>query len=154
MSTSAVQVKVGSAITTDLDEATAELGETRLHFAAGIPGFREARDFIARPWGPQPSPFVVLECEELPGVRFVAAPPGIFFPTYQPAFSPDVYGAIEAGGPEDTLVLVFLTLRSRPEDTTANLLGPLVINSRTGQAIQAVLSGSGLSPEARVLGDR
>ena len=44
-------------------------------------------------------------------------------------------------------MLVILTLHSRPEDTTANLLGPVVVNVGNGQAVQAVLSGSGYEPQ-------
>lgn len=146
-----------STITAHLDGDPGTAGGTglaRLHFAAGIPGFPQAKTFAARPWGPQPSPFVVLECEELQGLHFVAVPPAVFFAGYEPTFGPEVLQAVDAGGPEDLLVLVILTLRSRPEDTTANLLGPLVANSKTGQALQAVLSGSGWSPQARIVQDR
>ena len=48
--------------------------------------------------------------------------------------------------PTTCSVLVILTLHSTAEKSTANLLGPLVVNCATGQAVQAVLSGSGYSP--------
>ena len=48
-------------------------------------------------------------------------------------------------------VLVILTLHSRPEQTTANLLGPLVVNARSGQAVQAVLSGSGYESQTLIV---
>ncbi len=119
-------------------------GISELHFAAGIPGFPEARHFSLRRWGPEEaSPFCLLDCRDVTGLRFVAVGPGVFFPWYQPSFGAEVYQAIDAAGPEELVVLVILTLRPRPEDTTANLLGPVVVNARTGQAVQAVLSGSG-----------
>lgn len=118
-----------------------------LHFAAGIPGFPKARRFVVRPWGGDKSPFCVLDCRDVLGLRFVVVGPGVFFPWYQPLFSADVYGAVDASGPHEVLVLVILTLRSRPEDTTANLLGPVVVNVGNGQAVQAVLSGSGYEPQ-------
>jgi flagellar assembly factor FliW len=46
---------------------------------------------------------------------------------------------------------VILTLHSRPEQTTANLLGPLVVNARSGQAVQAVLSGSGYESQTLIV---
>lgn len=125
-----------------------ELAGRALVFEAGIPGFPFARTFVARPWGPQPSPFVILESQEMAGLRFVAVPPRVFFPDYQPKFGPEVFEAVDAAGPEELLLLVILSLHSRPLDTTANLLGPLVVNARTGQARQSVLSGSGYSAQA------
>ncbi len=123
---------------------------SELHFAAGIPGFPEAKEFTVRPWGGDASPFCLLDCHEVIGLRFVAVGPGVFFPWYQPTFDADVYQAVDAARPDDLLVLVILTLHLRPEDTTANLLGPVVANARTGQAVQAVLSGSGFEPQVPV----
>ncbi|MGH9104410.1 MAG: flagellar assembly protein FliW [Acidimicrobiales bacterium] len=131
--------------------AAQDLTVPELRFAAGIPGFPEARQFSVKPWGDGPSPFLVLESREIAGLRFVAVGPGVFFPWYQPRFGGEIYQAIEAAGSEETVVLVILTVHSRPEETTANLLGPMVINARTGQAVQAVLSGSGFAPQTPVV---
>ena len=46
---------------------------------------------------------------------------------------------------EDTLSLVILTLGETPQEATANLLAPLVINRHTGHAAQVVLPASDLS---------
>jgi flagellar assembly factor FliW len=122
-----------------------------LHFAAGVPGFPAARSFSAKPWGTEPSPFFLLECHEVIGLRFVAVPPAVFFPWYEPRFGPEVFQAVDAEGPDDVRVLVILTVNSTAEKSTANLLGPLVVNSTTGQALQAVLSGSGHSPATPIV---
>ena len=122
-----------------------------LHFAAGVPGFPLAKSFSVKPWGTEPTPFYVLECHEVVGLRFVAVRPVVFFPGYEPRFAAEVYQAVDAGGPEEVLVLVILTLHSPAEKSTANLLGPLVVNTATGQAVQAVLSGSGYSPATPVV---
>jgi flagellar assembly factor FliW len=122
-----------------------------LHFAAGVPGFPLAKSFSVKPWGTEPSPFYVLECREVVGLRFVAVRPVVFFPWYEPRFGSEVYQAVDAGGPEEVQVLVILTLHSTAEKSTANLLGPLVVNAATGQALQAVLSGSGYSPATPVV---
>jgi flagellar assembly factor FliW len=126
-------------------------GHAELHFAAGVPGFPLAKSFSVKPWGTELSPFFVLECHEVVGLRFVAVRPVVFFSWYEPHFGPEVFQAVDAGGPEDVLVLVILTLHSTVEKSTANLLGPLVVNSATGQAVQAVLSGSGYSPAVPIV---
>jgi flagellar assembly factor FliW len=122
-----------------------------LHFAAGVPGFPLARSFSVKPWGTEPNPFFLLECHDVVGLRFVAVPPVAFFPWYAPIFGPEVFRAVDAAGPDDVLVLVILTLHSTAEKSTANLLGPLVVNTATGQAVQAVLSGSGYSPAVPII---
>ncbi|MGC8625973.1 MAG: flagellar assembly protein FliW [Acidimicrobiales bacterium] len=128
--------------------APGSVGISGLYFAGGIPGFPAARHFSLRRWGPEPaSPFWILDCQEVVGLRFVAVGPGVFFPWYRPSFGADVYRAVDAAGPDELVLLVILTLRARPEDTTANLLGPVVINARTGQAVQAVLSGTDYGPQ-------
>jgi flagellar assembly factor FliW len=127
---------------------------SELRFAAGVPGFPQARAFTLKSWGAEPSPFIVLECQDVIGLRFVAVGPALFFPWYEPHFGPEVYQALDAGGPGDIAVLVILTLHARPEDTTANLLGPLAINTQTGQAVQAVLSGCGYEPQTPIVSKR
>jgi len=122
-----------------------------LHFASGVPGFPSARSFTVKPWGDEPTPFYVLECREVVGLRFVAVRPAVFFPWYEPRFSPEVYQAVDAAGPKELLVLVILTLHGKAEESTANLLGPLVVHVATGQAVQAVLSGSGYSPATPIV---
>ncbi len=126
-------------------------GHDELHFAAGVPGFPLAKSFSVKPWGSEPSPFFVLECHEVVGLRFVAVRPAVFFSWYEPRFGPEVFQAVDADGPQDVLVLVILTLHSTAEKSTANLLGPLVVNRATGQAVQAVLSGSGYSPAVPIV---
>lgn len=119
-----------------------------LKFSAGIPGFPRARTFALKPWGAEPTPFHVLECRDVPGLRFVVMSPDLFFPWYKPRFGADVCSALDVDGPDGLRVLVILTLGARPELTTANLLGPVVVNPATNVAVQAVLSGSGYEPQA------
>jgi flagellar assembly factor FliW len=130
------------------------MATSALHFAAGVPGFPAARTFSVRTWGEEPSPFYVIDCAEVLGLRFVVVAPAVFFAWYQPRFGPDVYQAVDASGPEELGVLVILTLGAKPEEATANLLGPLVVNLVTGQAVQAVLSGSGYGAQTPLVGDQ
>lgn len=123
---------------------------TELHFAAGIPGFPAGKSFRVSRWGTGPTPFLVLDCADIAGLRFVVVNPALFFPWYEPVFGPEVYQAVGVQDRQEVDVLVILTLHSRPEDTTFNLLGPVVVNPLTGQAVQAVLSGSGYDPQTPI----
>jgi flagellar assembly factor FliW len=123
-----------------LDELLPDL--SGLHFANGLPGFPSLRRFDCKQWGEPGSPFVMLSSVERPQVEFVAMPPGLFFPSYDPELTRENLAFIAAESPAEVLVLVILTLGPTPEDATANLLGPLLINKTTGEAVQAVLAGS------------
>ena len=59
---------------------------------------------------------------------------------------------LELCDPGDALVLVILTVRNDPASVTANLLGPLVVNVRTGRGRQLVLAESGYSAQHPIVG--
>ncbi|MST32777.1 flagellar assembly protein FliW [Acidimicrobiaceae bacterium USS-CC1] len=120
-----------------------------IRFPQGIPGFGTLREARCEPWGGDESPFVLLSAEE-PSVRFVVAPPHIFFPDYRPEVPADIRADLALADGEG-LLLVILTLGSGPADTTANLLGPLVVNPATGRARQAVLNAAEWSPRTPLL---
>jgi flagellar assembly factor FliW len=109
-----------------------------LHFAAGLPGFPAARRFDCVRWGGPESPFVVLTGHEPVKIQFVLVAPESYFGDYRPDFSPEYLAAVGLERPEEAVVLVIVTLGVQPGGTTANLLGPLLINPETGEAVQAV----------------
>ncbi len=116
-----------------------------LSFVRPLPGFGDLRRFVLvelpAGGGGQPVLFELRSLEE-PAVRFVAAVPTAFFPDY--AFDLDEDDCAELGlaDESDALVLVLLTVGQDAAATTANLLAPVVVNARTRQAAQVILSGS------------
>lgn len=125
------------------DETVGAPATPVLRFAAGLPGFPDARSFVLVEWGGPDSPFSLLRCLDDPTAEFVVVPPGVFFPDYAPMLDDDTLGRLRLEGPEEALVLVMVTVREHAEDATANLMAPVVVNTRTLDAVQAVLSGSG-----------
>ncbi|MFN8034909.1 MAG: flagellar assembly protein FliW [Acidimicrobiia bacterium] len=108
-------------------------------FMSGLPAFPDAHRFAIVRWGDEDSPFSVLRCIDQPELAFVVTHPILFFPDYSPEIDDDTAARISLDEPEDAIVLVILTLGGSPSDATANLLGPIVINQHTREAIQAVL---------------
>ena len=51
-------------------------GAAKLRFNSGMPGFPGAKNFSLRSWGTEESPFYVLECQDVLGLRFVVVGPG------------------------------------------------------------------------------
>ncbi len=113
---------------------------TELHFAAGLPGFPSARRFRLTRWGGEDSPFSLLESTEVDGLAFVVAHPLEFFPEYAPEVDDDTAGRLGLADADDALVLVIVTVPDDPRGATANLVGPVIVNRRTLEAVQAVLT--------------
>lgn len=132
-------------IDTDLTPDT-ELVE--IHFAAGLPGFPNARTYALAPWGSDDSPFMMMSAVDDVDVGFVVVTPWVFYPDYE--FELDASTAERLGviDPEDVVVVCVVTLADRAEDATVNLLGPIVINRATREACQAVLPSSGYEVRA------
>lgn len=135
---------------TTVPESTTEVGA--LHFADGIPGFPDAHGFTLVQWGGEGSPFSLLQSIDEEGLRFVVVPPELFFPDYAPVLSDDDAARLGLEYADDAIVLVVVTLGERPEDATANLLGPIVINRHSLAAAQVVLTGQDLSTRQPLTG--
>jgi flagellar assembly factor FliW len=78
-------------------------------------------------------------------VSLYVCDPFTIVPDYEFEVGDSDAAALELRDPSDALVLVVLTVRTDPAGVTANLLGPLVVNNRTGRGRQLVLSTSDYS---------
>lgn len=123
---------MSSATETDLDVPA-------LHFAAGIPGFPEARQFALVWWGDEHGPFSILTSLDESGLEFLVVPPHTFFPDYAPEVDDDTAERLELETADDALLMVIVTVGDDPNGATANLLAPIVVNRHTRAAAQIVL---------------
>lgn len=127
-----------------------------LTFPLGLPGFAELRRFGLSRWGAEDSPYARLVSLDDPRVAFLVAPPEEFFDDYDVVLPDDAADLLGLAGPDvepaDALVLVLITVGERAEEATANLLGPLVLNTRQRVGLQVVLTDS--TPGGRVLSTR
>jgi flagellar assembly factor FliW len=117
-------------------------------FPAGLPGFPHAHRFLVAPWGPAGSPFLLLSSTEDADVGFVVVPPWVFYPEYDFELDNGTAERLALATAEDADVFAVVTLRERPEDSTLNLLGPIVVNRFTHEAAQVVLPSAGYSVRA------
>lgn len=111
-------------------------------FPAGLPGFPQARSFELAPWGTADSPFSTLVSTEDADVGFVVVSPWVFYPEYEFDLDNGTAERLGLESADDAIVLCVVTLDERPEGATVNLLGPIVVNRVTREAVQAVLSRS------------
>ncbi len=115
-------------------------GAQLLHFVEPLPGFADEADYTLEPIDPTGLLFSLRSVRN-PGLRFVLAPAGGFFPDYSPALQDAL--ADDLGG-TDVDVLVVLTIGTGLADATANLRAPVVICPDTGRALQVVLDDDSL----------
>ena len=129
-------------------ETEAVTDVVEINFPAGLPGFPQAHRFELAPWGPAGSPFMMLGSIDDPEVGFVVVPPWVFYPDYEFELDNGTAERLTLESAEDAVVFAVVTLRDRPEDSTLNLLGPIVVNRFTHEAAQVVLPTSGYSVRA------
>lgn len=105
-------------------------------FPSGIPGFEKTREFVIVSI-PEYTPFEWLVCTDGSHLRFAIINPLLFAPEYSPAMVKEQLEDLEIEKPDDILLYTVVTIRENPLESTANLVGPLIINraKRLGKQI-------------------
>jgi flagellar assembly factor FliW len=112
-----------------------------IHFPEGLVGCDTWRKFILLADEDVLLPVGVLQCLDEPGVLLMVIDPELIVPGYTPVLSADDRKALALAA--DERPTLYCTLTTTADGAiTANLLGPLAINSNTRQARQLVLSES------------
>lgn len=125
-----------------------------LVFPQGLPGFGELRRFGLASWGEADSPYSRLVALDAPTTAFLVAPPEAFFDDYDVELDEQAAADLQLDDPADALVLVVITVGEHVQDATANLLGPLVINTRARLGAQVVLdAGASRGTRVPLVGD-
>lgn len=130
-------------IATMTEEPVVPAAAANLRFILPLPGFPEAREFALEPLHEQAGLLSILRSTDQPSLEFVVALPEAFFGDYTPELDDTTAERLGLTTAEDALVLVILTVAERIEQTTANLMAPIVVNRKTGEALQALLVSSG-----------
>ncbi len=86
------------------------------------------------------------------GLRFLVVPPAAFFADYEPVLSADDVDLLALTSAADALVLVVLNPGASLEETSANLVAPIVVNTLTRRAVQIVLADASLPIAAPLAG--
>ena len=121
------------------------LGLPTITMAVPMPGFPAHREFVLVRLNEDGLLYAFTSTED-PDLRFLVAPPEPFFPDYAPELEQDVFAALNTKDPDRLLLLTVITAGTN--ETTANLMAPIVVDRDSMRAIQVVLSGSGLPVRA------
>jgi flagellar assembly factor FliW len=86
-----------------------------------------------------------------PGLRLLVAASPVFFADYAPEIDEDTASKIGLTDAADALVLLVITVGGSAAESTANLLAPIVLNSRTRQAAQVLQQSADLPLQAPLI---
>lgn len=117
------------------------LGLPTIDMAVPMPGFPAHREFVLVRLHDEGLLYAFTSVDD-PNLRFLVAPPEPFFPDYAPEIENDVLAALNTKDPDRLLLLVVIT--AGVNETTANLLAPIVVDRDSRRAMQVVLTGSGM----------
>lgn len=111
-----------------------------VEFAAGLPGFENCHRFLPIEEAAR-QPLIFLQSLEQPGLCFVTLPVAVIEPGYQLKIGAEDAASVgldpQGNLPGDVACLVVMSIVDGGPPTV-NLLAPIVINPRTGRAVQSV----------------
>jgi flagellar assembly factor FliW len=116
-----------------------------IDMAVPMPGFPAHRQFVLVRLNDEGLLYAFTSVED-PSLRFLVAPPEPFFPDYAPEIENDVFAALNTRDSDRLLLMVVIT--AGVNETTANLLAPIVVDRDSHRAIQVILNGSGMPVRA------
>ncbi|MGD9581387.1 MAG: flagellar assembly protein FliW [Vampirovibrionia bacterium] len=131
-----------------------EVEEDRIfNFINPLLGFEQLRSYILIDHAPD-SPFKWLQSTEDPHTAFIVTNPVNFGIEYEFTIPEEETKRLELESANEALVLTIVYIpQGAPHLMTANLAGPLIINTRTRKGMQLVLSDSRFSTKHKLLPD-
>lgn len=110
-----------------------------IHFAKGLPGFPDEKEFIILPLSDDGF-FSIMQSITTPYVGFVVSSPFNFIRDYEFKLEDAVAAELGIKTEKDVIVLSILSVGDPFEKTTANMQAPVIINSANHQAKQVILN--------------
>ena len=132
---------------------TIQIAEDKIiNMPAGMPGFPGRRRFIILE-REETRPFYWYQCVDDPDLALVIMNPYLFKPDYLVDLKPALKEMSWETDEQDSLKLYVVVNASEgvPEKVTANLIGPLVINTRKREAVQIIIHDSAYSHQHPIL---
>ena len=112
--------------------------ETLITFPEGVIGFKEARGFVIFDCGDQ-GLFKWLQSTDIPELAFVICESHLIVPNYKVIIGQKERDLLQLESTDDAAVCLILVIPEDPQETTGNLLGPIVMNAKTRLGMQLVL---------------
>ncbi|MBU1863481.1 MAG: flagellar assembly protein FliW [Candidatus Omnitrophica bacterium] len=111
--------------------------EKVLYFPEGIIGFHSIKRFVLL--GKESRLVMWLQAVDNPKVAFIVVNPFLFETDYDPKLTQEEYDFLKVKDSNDLHILAIVVVPEDPEKMTANLLGPIVINTKEKLGKQVIL---------------
>jgi flagellar assembly factor FliW len=123
-----------------------EIDENRvIQFNEGLIGFPEDKAYIIMEHK-NDSPFMWLQSISSPELAFIIINPFQIYPEYLKDISPEEENSLKPDNNETIMIFTIVTIpNGKPEESTLNLMGPVVIDPATNNGKQVILANSGYS---------
>ncbi|NAZ85450.1 flagellar assembly protein FliW [Kineococcus indalonis] len=122
----------------------------KIEFITPLVGLSESTRFELTPLD-EDGTFFSMRSMDDPDLRLVLADPMPFYPDYEPVIDGEMAKALDITSDQDGAVLAVVNIGKSLEDSTVNLMAPVVLNPRSHRAAQAVLTGSHLPLNAPLI---
>jgi flagellar assembly factor FliW len=128
--------------TTRFGEISIDENKT-IHFTEGLLGFPDKNNYIILEHKPG-SPFLWLQSTDTPDLAFVMINPFLMKTDYLKDLSPEEENLLKNGNDEEIIVFTLVTIpRGDIKKATVNLMGPIIIESKSRKARQVILANTG-----------
>lgn len=107
-------------------------------FPNGLPGFKDEQKFVFLPCSPD-SPFFFMQSVTDPDLTFLLVEPFAMFSDYEFSLDKSVMADLALSDEQPPQIFNIVTATERPEEMTANLLAPVIVNPIRRIAQQIVL---------------
>jgi flagellar assembly factor FliW len=116
----------------------------------GMLGFSGVKDYVLVQHR-DGSPFLWYQAVAEPNLAFLVMDPFTFFPDYEVMLSQEDLTALGCAELGDLAVFAVVVIPDNPEEMTANLRGPIVVNAGKRIARQVVLTDERYSPRHSIM---
>lgn len=111
----------------------------KITFPEGLPAFEQVKDFVLIA-NEEEAPFLWLQAVSSPNLAFIVVDPFLVNPDYRPDICDDDVDFLKLTDPNDALVLAIVNIHnSNGDGITANLVGPIVVNTKERTGKQVIL---------------
>lgn len=127
--------------------------EDVITFDEGLVGFPACKRFVVME-NEALSPFRILQCVDQRNVGFLVIDPRNIVKSYNRSIPEDAWRTVGVPEAKDRLALAISIIGDVPEDSTANLQAPLLINYKEMRGRQLILTGTRYSVTQPLLSQR
>ena len=115
--------------------------DTVYTFKEGIPGLRSITQYTIIE-SDETAPFNWLQACESPYLSLMMLDPVLIDPEYNVPLNPEYSRVLGEFTPDDIAIRVLIVVPEDPKNMTANMLAPILFNTRTRKGAQVVVEGT------------